>query len=112
MTALSFLLILDYRSRRKILTSTASEETSEERRVSGKRGLISVFGILSFVFLMDKLGFLLSSILYLYFEIFMLGPKEKRRPLLWAAMTIAFCVLAYYLFRYKVYVKLPKGILG
>ena len=111
MTVLSILLAVDYWARLRARTG-ADEADAQDDHTAMIRGLISVIGILVFVFLMDKLGFLLSSILYLYFEIYMLGPKEKRRPLLWAAMTIVFCVLVYYLFRYQVYVKLPKGILG
>lgn len=79
---------------------------------SAVRGLISIGGVFIFIFLMDKIGFFLSSILYLYFEIWFLGPEEKRRPLAWAAISVLFCIAVYYLFRYRVYVQLPKGILG
>lgn len=116
MTVLSVLILIDYRARLNLKNEEDSpakdEEEKQKDRIARARGCIAIGGILVFVFLMDKLGFLLSSILYLFFEIYMLGPKEKRRPLLWAAMTIVFCVLVYWLFRYQVYVKLPKGILG
>jgi len=110
MAVLSILLIFDYISRLRAQTATPTKEAHDHTAMI--RGAISIVGILGFVFLMDKLGFLLSSMLYLYFEIYLLGPKEKRRPLLWALMVVVFCILVYYLFRYQVFVKLPKGILG
>lgn len=110
MTVLSVLLFFDYLSRRK--AQQKKEEDEEAARISRNRGLISIGGILIFVFLMDKLGFLLSSILYVFAEIYLLGPKDKRKVLLWAAISVLFCAVVYYLFRYQVYVKLPKGILG
>ena len=110
MTLLSILLLIDYSARRRAQQDKAEDEDS--MRIARRRGLIAIGGILLFVFLMDKLGFLLSSILYVFGEIYLLGPKDKRKPLLWAAIAVLFCAAVYYLFRYQVYVKLPKGILG
>lgn len=110
MTLLSLLLLFDYRVRLRM--SGTKEYDVQATKTARTRGLISIGGILVFVLLMDKLGFLLSSMVYLFIEIYLLGPKEKRKPILWGVMIVLFCAAVYYLFRYQVYVKLPKGILG
>lgn len=108
LVALSALLLLAHLPRQRRLNAKAPHADL----VAAQRGAVSILGIVGFVLLMDKLGFLLSSGLYLFFEMYCLGPREKRRPLLLAALAAVFCLAVYYLFRYRVYIQLPKGILG
>ena len=118
MTFLCILLFIDYfRNRRGILIRNASAEVSEEeqtkRKVSTRRGLISIIGIFGFIALVTKLGFFLTSVAYLLFEFFLLDTKRSlKKTILFIVLSIAFSGIVYYVFRYQVFVRLPKGILG
>ena len=90
-----------------------SAEEQAKRKVSTRRGLISIIGIFGFITLVTKLGFFLTSVAYLLFEFFLLDTKRSlRKTILFIVLAIAFSGIVYYVFRYQVYVRLPKGILG
>ena len=118
MTFLCILLFIDYfRNRRGVLIRKATAEVSEEeqakRKVSTRRGLISIIGIFGFITLVTKLGFFLTSVAYLLFEFFLLDTKRSlKKKILFIVLAIAFSGIVYYVFRYQVFVRLPKGILG
>ena len=118
MTFLCVLLFIDFfRNRRGVLIQKATakmpEEEQAKRKVSTRRGLISIIGIFGFIALVTKLGFFLTSVAYLLFEFFLLDTKRNtRKTILFIVLAIAFSGIVYYVFRYQVYVRLPKGILG
>lgn len=118
MTILSVFLLIDYfRYRRAAIREKASAPVSEkeqqDNKESSKRGVISVVGIFGFLLLVQKLGFFLTATAYLVFEFFMLEPhKSVKKMILLAVLAVAFSGVVYYLFRYRVYVRLPKGIWG
>lgn len=118
MTILSILLIIDYfRYRRKAIIAKLSVSISDEEqkkiKESSKRGIISIAGIFGFLLLVQKLGFFLTAAAYLIFEFFMLeSNKNLKKRILLAVLAVMFSGAVYYLFRYQVYVRLPKGILG
>ena len=88
-------------------------EKQKEKRESSKRGIISVVGIFGFLLLVQKLGFFLTATAYLIFEFFMLEPRRNvKKMILLAVLAVVFSGAVYYLFRYRVYVRLPKGIWG
>lgn len=118
MTVLSAFLIYDYfRYRRKAILKKISvpipEEEKRKKRESSKRGIISIVGIFGFLLLVQRLGFFLTAAAYLIFEFFMLEPnKSTKRMIFLAVLAVVFSAAVYYLFRYRVFVRLPKGILG
>lgn len=118
MTILSAFLIIGYfRYRRKAIIAKLSvpvpEESQKKRRESNKRGIISVAGIFGFLLLVQRLGFFLTAAAYLIFEFVMLEPNKSPKKLaVLVVLAAAFSGVVYYLFRYQVYVRLPKGILG
>lgn len=118
MVILSAFLLVDYfRYRRAVIREKVSAPVSEEeqkgKRESSKRGVISVVGIFGFLLLVQKLGFLLTAMAYLIFEFFMLeSRRDVKKMILLAVLAVAFSGVVYYLFRYRVYVRLPKGIWG
>ncbi len=61
---------------------------------------------------MEKVGFLISSIVYLFAQMVILAPKEKRNFLLLAVIAVVFNIVVYFIFRNALNVMLPKGILG
>ena len=71
---------------------------------------VAAFGI--YVTVMEKVGFLISSIVYLFAQMVILAPKEKRNFLLLAVIAVVFNIVVYFIFRNALNVMLPKGILG
>ena len=68
-----------------------------------------------YVFVIEPAGFLLSSIVYLFAQITILAPKEKRGIkgiILFAVIAVVVCVAVYFIFRFGLNVMLPAGILG
>ena len=71
---------------------------------------VAAFGI--YVTVMENVGYLISSIIYLFVQMVILAPKEKRNYLLLAVIAVVFNVVVYFVFRNALNVMLPKGILG
>lgn len=65
-----------------------------------------------YVCTLESVGFLVGSIVYLFLQITVLAPKEKRRPVLFAVISVITCCLVYFIFRFGLSVMLPVGILG
>lgn len=118
MTILSVFLIYDYfRYRRKAILKKisfpVSDEEQQKKRESSKRGIISIVGIFGFLLLVQRLGFFLTAVAYLIFEFFMLEPNKSTKKMIFlAVLAVMFSAVVYYLFRYRIFVRLPKGILG
>lgn len=92
--------------------ATAEEEQADKPEY--KRVAATLIALIVFVALMDKVGFLVMSILYLPVQMFILAPKEKQNRkniLLYAGIGIVAAVAIYFLFVNAFHVMLPKGIL-
>jgi hypothetical protein len=100
------------------------DETVQEAEATGKRrfgldrsGRLMLFSVLFmcvYIFFFTRLGFILSTALFLLAEIFLLIPAEKRKS--WAAFIVSFSavlpVLLYLLFTKPLSMFLPVGLLG
>jgi hypothetical protein len=73
-----------------------------------------VLFICAYIFFFTRLGFILSSVLFLLAEISLLIPAEKRKR--WAVFIVCFSaglpVLLYLLFTKPLSMFLPRGLLG
>jgi putative tricarboxylic transport membrane protein len=76
--------------------------------------LITVLLIAAYIFCFTRLGFILSSILFLLAQIFLLTPAEKRWK--FAAFIVCFSIVApvglYFMFTKVLSMFLPRGLLG
>jgi hypothetical protein len=76
--------------------------------------LLSVLFICAYIFFFTRLGFIISTVLFLLVEISLLIPAEKRKR--WAVFIICFSVglpvLLYLLFTKPLSMFLPRGLLG
>jgi putative tricarboxylic transport membrane protein len=93
-----------------------SEETAEAQEDKPEYGRVAatLIAFIIFVALMDKIGFLIMSIIYLPVQMFILAPKEKQNKknvLLYVIIGVIAAVAIYYLFVNAFHVMLPKGIL-
>jgi putative tricarboxylic transport membrane protein len=66
--------------------------------------------ILAYIFLIDILGFILSSTLFLMAQTMLMAPKEHRRPLFTLCVSAIFSVIIYAVFVYGFSLALPEGI--
>lgn len=67
--------------------------------------------IVGYAMVFEWLGFIISSTLCMFFQILLLAPKEKRRPGLFAIISVVVAVVVYIAFRKGLNLSLPAGIL-
>ena len=76
--------------------------------------VINILLIFAYIFCFTRLGFIVSTFLFLFAEIFLLIPAVKRKS--WAIFTVCFSlgvpVLLYLLFTKLLTMYLPRGLIG
>ena len=89
--------------------ATAPEgEALEKKAHETLRSLGALLALFVYVFFLDRLGFVISSILYM---VFMMTKKDARRPILFVMVSVVMTVVVYFCFREFLYIYLPNGIL-
>ena len=99
----------------RTMRSFQPNEGAEEEKPEYLRVLATIAAFTVYVFVIEPAGFLLSSIVYLFAQITILAPKEKRGIkgiILFAVIAVVVCVAVYFIFRFGLNVMLPAGILG
>ena len=118
--ALSLVLIL-----RSILTMRRSKAEAEAEETAEKKGLLAALRerrevVFTFVLLilyaalMKPVGFIIMSILYVYLQVWVLTPPEKRTKRMHTiagVLAVFFSVSLYFVFTKYLMVMLPPGIL-
>jgi putative tricarboxylic transport membrane protein len=101
-----------YRSGR-IKTDT-SETVSEKRRKL--RAVLLTLGLIGvYIFLLNIIGFIYATILYLFIQIVVLAPTEKRNSrnyFCFGMIAVVIPVVLYYIFFKAFSMMLPTGIIG
>ncbi len=62
-----------------------------------------------YIIILPRLGFILSTMLYLFGQITILAPKDKRNYLLFAIVAVVFTIIAFIAFRIGLTQMLPRG---
>jgi hypothetical protein len=90
----------------------SSQERGDKWNDEGNLRTIFTF-ILLFLYVLGifLLGWIISTLLYLFFQFSILTEKEKRKPIRIAILTVVFTTLVYIFFRYVFLLMLPVGIL-
>ncbi len=105
----ALLLILSIRNLKKRLEILdGSKDDTDYKRV-----LLSFLSILVYTFVLQPVGFLISTIVYLPVQMYILAPGDKRgrkdiAVLMVITLIFTFCV--FFLFRYGFKILLPSGI--
>lgn len=86
------------------------DENNTKSDLFGGLSTIALIGIYSLLY--QKVGFLIGTSIYLFLQILILAPKEKRNIMLFAIISVVFSVFVYYLFTRIINMPLPKGIFG
>jgi uncharacterized membrane protein len=105
--AMAFLNVKNLKAR------TAEAEKMEKEDLDYKRMIISFMLILVYVYLLQLVGFIVTTILYLPFQMYVLAPDEKKTKkdiIQLAVITVIFTIVVFFLFRYGFKIILPAGI--
>lgn len=107
--------ILMIMSIRDLMRGKINEGGEQEADEGGKKNYVCVLITLAlsivYVMLLQPLGFLISSAIYMFFLTINLCPAEKLRPVLFAVIAIVSSTVIYSVFRYGLNLMLPGGIL-
>lgn len=91
----------------------AKRLAGQEKEKVDKVGLTTVtltFAvIIGYILIMPEVGFILSTIVYLFAQMSILAPDNKRNYLLFAIVAVVFTVAVYFIFRAGLQQLLPRG---
>ena len=93
----------------------ALREEEKEAKASDsdlKGGWETIFLLCAYVLAFRPVGFILDTMVFLFLEMLVLTPKEKRNLLLLGGLSVATPLIIYTLFVYVINTPLPKGIFG
>ena len=92
-----------------------SEAEKGHKMSVGSRCVLETFIVIFiYVLLIEPLGFLFSTIIYLIAQMIVLYPEKltKKKIILFAVISVVSSVAIYFIFRNVFYLMLPAGILG
>jgi len=78
-----------------------------------KRVISSIILVLIYVFILQPIGFIISTLLYLMFQMVVLSPDDERdgkHIIRLAVINVVFTLAVFFLFRYGFKIVLPAGI--
>ena len=67
--------------------------------------------IIGYILIMPLLGFILSTVLYLFLQMLILAPAEKRNYALFAIVAVVFTAIVFVAFRVGLQQLLPRGVI-
>jgi hypothetical protein len=74
--------------------------------------LLTLVYLALFIGLLDKIGFIIMTFLYAFFQILLFAPREKRNYIRFGIIAAAWTILLYFIFVKGFRIMLPGGILG
>ncbi|MBQ9566258.1 MAG: tripartite tricarboxylate transporter TctB family protein [Synergistaceae bacterium] len=104
---LLFTAIKNFR-RNAAAAEAAGRDTSDYKRVLSSLVLVVVY-----VNILGPVGFILSTLAYLFLQIFVLAPSDRRRGkdiLSYLVLDVVFVFAVFFLFRYGFKIVLPAGV--
>ena len=87
------------------------KEEESEFKPEYMRVLATIIAFGVYVFAIKIVGFLVCSVIYLFVQMCILAPKEKRNYVLFAVIALLVNVVVYFIFRNGLNVMLPTGFL-
>ncbi len=92
--------------------SVPQGKKASETAISIRGPLLSCLLLCVYMFLLEAIGFLVLTPLYLVLQILILSPPGRRRYILFGVIAVIISVILYVIFVYGLFVLLPSGILG
>ena len=93
------------------LIKTKGQNTGPVEEKDYRCVLITFLLSAAYVAVLDWLGFLISSAVYVFLQTINLCPKEKFKPVTFAIIAVVSSTVVYVIFRRILFVMLPSGIL-
>ena len=88
-----------------------ADEPAEEQNI--KRVIITMALLVAYVALMNTIGFVITTIVYLFLQMLILGNKPtKKEIILYAVIAVVVPIIVNYVFVTGFQLLLPEGILG
>ena len=90
-------------------------EEAEPEKCDYKRVLASLAASVVYVNVLKPVGFILSTLVYLFLQIFILAPddqRQKKNLILYLVLDVVFTIAVYFLFRYGFKIVLPAGLIA
>ena len=116
---LTFLSIKNFKMHGKELRPDSLKELQDQLEHAEipdcdyKRVISSVILVLIYVFILQPIGFIISTLLYLMFQMVVLSPDDERdvkHIIRLAVINVVFTLAVFFLFRYGFKIVLPAGI--
>ena len=102
----SFIIVLKT-SKEDAAKNTKKTENNEDQ----KGFILTLLLLIAYAFLVGILGFLLSSVIYLFVQILIFAPKSKHNYLLISIISVVIPVFIYWIFNSVFMLILPSGII-
>ena len=98
----------------KLITTLMNKKPEKKIEDNGDKmgGLLTIALLLIYSVLFDKLGFILSTMLYLFGQITLLSDERNRNIPLFAGIAVVAPLAIYTLFVYVIKMPLPMGLFG
>lgn len=104
------------------LTAMSKETKAEKEKAIQKKkdqsadddmkgGLFTIASLLVYALIFQSVGFIISTVLYLFVQIMVLSDKTNRKPVLFAIISVAATLFIYVVFVHLIKMPLPAGIL-
>ncbi len=105
-------LIKNRKRNMDVVPTEKTQQKNLEKSTKKYSTLITLGLITLYIVTMSLIGFLIATSLYLFVQIMLLAPKEKRKPIIFGIMSIVSSLVIYLIFWYAFSIILPAGILG
>lgn len=96
----------------KGLKGTKVTESQEEDKPDNLSAIATLVLLVLYVALLDKIGFVIMTIIYLFVQFIIVSKKSQRKYIQFAVLSVVISLGAYYLFVDVFRVMIPNGILG
>lgn len=93
-----------------LVSGKTAAKTQSDDDLGG--GLMTIAALSAYVLLFNKLGFILSTGLYLFAQILLLSSEKNRNIKLFAAISVITPVIVYAVFVYIIHMPLPAGFIS
>lgn len=98
----------------KLFLTAFNKKKAESRKTDEDMagGLLTIALLAIYVVLFKPFGFILSTMIYLFFQITLLSTEKNRNFILFGVISVAAPVLIYAMFVYVIKMPLPTGIIS
>ena len=97
---------------RGVKEAKSRKEEKEQEYVPNYKGVVIIFAaMIAYAFLLKPVGFIITSILFLFLAICLMTKKEEMKPVKFGIITVIAVLFIYFVFMEVFGIRIPKGIL-